>query len=142
MWKMSSLQMHRISTANGILYFHFLQPNQYVAGSKIMGKEESKIALLDRHPYKKGAEGGYPHLIKTGKELVNQGVHFHDLTSVFVDKVEPIYVDACCHLNKIGNDILGTVIGQAIVQDINGTIPAGGQNGPRRTEFNFLNKKY
>jgi len=27
-WKMSSIQMHRLCAANGIRYFHFLQPNQ------------------------------------------------------------------------------------------------------------------
>lgn len=118
-WKMSSIQMHTLSAANGIRYFHFLQPNQYVAGSKIMGEKELKQAFQDGHPYKKGVEKGYPYLIKAGEELVNHGVHFHDLTMIFADKVEPIYVDTCCHLNKTGNGILGTIIGQAIIQDIN-----------------------
>jgi hypothetical protein len=29
-WRESSLQLHRLCRANGIEYFHFLQPNQYV----------------------------------------------------------------------------------------------------------------
>jgi hypothetical protein len=117
-WKRSSIQMHRLCKANGIRYFHFLQPNQYIAGSKIMREEELKQAFLDGHPYKKGVEGGYPYLIKAGKELVNEGLNFYDLTMIFSDIVEPIYVDTCCHFNKEGNEILGTFIGQAIVQDI------------------------
>ena len=111
--------MNRLCAANGIRYFHFLQPNQYVPGSKTIGKEEKKQAFLDRHPYKKGVEGGYPYLIKAGKELVNEGVNFHDLTMIFADKFEPIYIDNCCHYYQKGNEILGTVIGQAIIQDIN-----------------------
>ena len=139
-WKMSSLQMYRLSAANRIRYFHFLQPNQYVAGSKIMKKEESKRALLDGHPYKKGAERGYPYLIKAGEELVNQGVHFHDLTRIFTDKVEPIYVDACCHLNKTGNEIVGTVIGRAIIQDINTENTPGEKKLVSENGVHFLNE--
>ena len=51
--------------------------------------------------------------------MIDQGVNFHDLTMIFANKVEPIYIDTCCHFNKTGNEILGTVIGQAIIQDIN-----------------------
>jgi len=29
-WKRCSIQMHKFCAANGIRYFHFLQPNQYV----------------------------------------------------------------------------------------------------------------
>jgi len=116
-WKRSSIQMQRLCNANGIRYFHFLQPNLYVSGSKILAEEEFKLTLIS-HPYKKAAERGIPYLIKAGEELVSQGVNFHDLTMIFADKAVPIYVD-CCHFNKTGNDILGTVIGQAIIQDIN-----------------------
>lgn len=116
-WERSSLQMHRLSSANNIRYFHFLQPNIFVTGSKVLAQQELKLAS-DTHPYKEGAERGYPYLTKAGEELVNQGVNFHDLTMVFANRSEPIYVD-CCHFNKTGNEILGTVIGQAIVHDIN-----------------------
>jgi len=81
----------------------------------IGGEEELRQAFLDNHPHKKSVEKGYPYLIKAGKELVDQGVNFHDLTMVFANKVEPIYHDTCCHFNKTGNEILGAVIGQAIV---------------------------
>src|SRR5262249_36522140 len=42
-WKRCSLQLHRLCQANGITYYHFLQPNQYVAGSKPMGSEERLV---------------------------------------------------------------------------------------------------
>jgi len=118
-WKMSSIQMHKLCSANGIRYFHFLQPNQYVPGSKKMGEKELRQALLENHPYKNWVERGYPYLIKAGKDLVNQGVNFHDLTMIFADKIEPIYSDNIGHYNKTGNDILGIVIGKAIIQYIN-----------------------
>jgi len=117
-WKRSSLQMHNLCTANGIRYFHFLQPNQYVAGSKIMGEKERKQSFLNNHPYKRGVEAGYPYLIKMGEELIQEGVNFRDLTMIFAEKVEPLYEDDCCHFNKRGNEILGTVIGRRIVKEL------------------------
>jgi len=128
-WRTSSSQMDRLCAANGIRYFHFLQPNQYVAGSKIMGKEELRQAVLEGHPYRKGAEKGYPYLTRAGQNLVDQGVHFHDLTMIFAHDAEPIYVDTCCHLNERGNRILGSVIGRAIIQDIGAAVTRGNRAG-------------
>lgn len=117
-WKRGSVQMHKLCSANGIQYFHFLQPNQYVPGSKSMGEEELKQAFVQGHKYQKGVEKGYPYLIKAGKELVQEGVRFFDLTMLFSERAEPIYADACCHLNEAGYDILGSAIGKAIVEQI------------------------
>ena len=132
-WKRSSLQIHGLCAANGIKYIHFLQPNQYLAGSKIMGEEERKQAYLENHPYKRGVEGGYRYLIEAGNELVNEGVSFHDLTMIFSDEIEPIYRDTCCHVNKRGNDILGTVIAKAIIQDFNTDITGKRETNPDST---------
>ena len=35
-WAESSFQMHAVASAKGIRYFHFLQPNQYIEGTKPM----------------------------------------------------------------------------------------------------------
>ena len=115
-WKTSSRQMHRLSTANGIVYFHFLQPSQYVPGSKVMRKEERKIAFKENHPYRQGVEKGYPYLRKAGRDLMNEGVRFYDFTMIFVDNDEVLYRDPCCHVNRKGYKIISTAIGQAIVK--------------------------
>lgn len=57
-WSSSSLQMHYLSRANNIDYFHFLQPNQYVKDSKPMLEEERKKAWRDGQAYKTGVERG------------------------------------------------------------------------------------
>ena len=113
-WKRSSLQMHTLCVANGIEYFHFLQPNQYVAGSKILREAELAQAVLANHPFRRGIERGYPYLIKGGQELVDAGVNFQDLTMLFSDNAEPLYIDTCCHLNRAGNGLLATAIGRSI----------------------------
>ena len=67
-WSRSSLQMAHLSKANGIRYFHFLQPNQYVEGSKPMGSEERAIAIKET-VRSEVAKKGYDRLISEGQKL-------------------------------------------------------------------------
>ncbi len=113
-WKNASFQMHKLCQANDIAYFHFLQPNQYIEHSKIIGPEEAEIALTDGHPYRKGAEMGYPFLVRNGKELRQQGVNYYDLTMLFEETSEPMYRDDCCHLNTRGYDSVASEIGDIL----------------------------
>src|SRR5207342_387933 len=59
-WKRSSQQMKALCDAVGARYYHFLQPNQYVEGSKPMGEEERKRVLNEKSPYRNGVVNGYP----------------------------------------------------------------------------------
>ncbi|MFN0056735.1 MAG: hypothetical protein ACKV0T_31715 [Planctomycetales bacterium] len=115
LWKDSSWQLHQLATANGIRYFHFLQPNQYDIGSKPqMGAEERIAVFKDGHPGKLHVEQGYPILRRKGEELSAAGVRFIDLTGMFVDHPERVYSDYCCHLTDHGNNLLAERIAQAI----------------------------
>ena len=113
-WMRSSLLLHQVCAANGIRYVHFLQPNQYIAGSKPMGGEERFIAVAKGHPGQKPVETGFPVLIREGRNLVSRGVSFTDLTTVFADHPEPIYADHCCHVNHRGNELLAQRIAEVI----------------------------
>jgi len=53
-WKQSSLQMHAICAALGIRYFHFLQPNQYLADSKPIADFERSMAVLPGSVFDRG----------------------------------------------------------------------------------------
>jgi len=117
-WARSSELMHAICASRGIRYFHFLQPNQYVPGSKPIGDEERKIAIWDRHPWRDGVERGYPLLAERFEELREHGVAFRDLRRLFVDHPEPLYRDPCCHLNRTGYTILATAIASTIRQHL------------------------
>jgi|GEM_PF-369709 len=105
-WKQSSYQMNALCEANGIQYYHFLQPNQYVEDSKRMTAEEKRIALAAHHPYRAGVENGYPLLMELGCELTSLGVNFTDLTMIFKNNAAVLYDDDCCHLNGQGYDII------------------------------------
>jgi hypothetical protein len=113
-WRRSSLQMARLCESFGIDYYHFLQPNQYVPGSKPMGEAERQIAYREDSPIREAIERGYPALRKAGQALAEEGVAFVDLSNVFRDVAEPVYADDCCHLDTHGNELLGTAIGRAL----------------------------
>jgi hypothetical protein len=113
-WKTSSIQLNRIMKGNGGDYFHFLQPNQYVPNSKPFTRKERQIAYDPRRA--RAIEIGYPYLIEASSELNFQEIEFFDLTTMFKEVNEAVYKDACCHLNKHGNELLARKIGATIVQ--------------------------
>jgi hypothetical protein len=123
-WKDSSLLLHKKSRAYGFRYLHFLQPNQHVEDSKPMGTRERAIALPEDSPYRDDAQAGYPFLVEAGQELRDAGVAYHDLTMLFRDVQEPVYVDACCHFNDRGNELLAREIGRRIRAEEDATPPA------------------
>ena len=105
LWAESSRQMARSCRANGIQYFHFLQPNQYVEGSKPLSEVELRTAI-EPGTYQELARLGYPKLIEAGRVLAREGVPFSDMTRVFESEERVVYVDTCCHYNKLGYEIL------------------------------------
>ena len=122
-WSRSSRAMHELATGHGARYYHFLQPNQYVPGSKPLSPEERRSAYVENHPYGSLVVQGWDHLRREGAELRRQGVAFHDLTEIFADVEETVYRDNCCHLNTEGNLIVGRAVADVIARDL-GT-PAG-----------------
>jgi hypothetical protein len=115
-WQRSSLQMARLCAGLGIAYFHFLQPNQYVPDAKPMDEAERRVAWRDDSPMHRPVAEGYARLRAAGAELAAQGVAFEDLSFVFRDVREPLYLDDCCHLNRPGNRLLGAAVGRAMAR--------------------------
>ena len=118
LWGRSSLQLHRLCDANGARYFHFLQPNQYVPGSKRLSGAEQSLTHDAEHPYRRGVIEGYPELRREGEALRLEGVQFRDLTELFRDVEETIYRDRCCHVNERGHQLLAEAVGAAILEDV------------------------
>jgi len=117
-WARASLQMHQLCAARGIPYHHFLQPNQYVPGSKPLTLEERTRFTRDDHPYRQAVLDGYPELRKAGEELRRSGVAFHDLTGLFADEERTVYGDDCCHFNAYGNRRLAAAVAEALRDDL------------------------
>ncbi len=126
-WAQASIQTRDLAAGNGARYFHFLQPNQYVEGSKVFTEEEKRFADVDAyagrefpyHPslrnYKRAAQLGYPLLIESGAELAERGVRFVDLTMIFADVRETIYRDACCHYYLSGYEMIAERMAREII---------------------------
>lgn len=115
LWQRCSLQLDGLCRANGIEYFHFLQPNQYLAGSKPLSPEEQRVAVVADHPYRAGVVRGYPLLQDAGHELLDRGVRFSDISDAFATSAESLYYDACCHFNHTGNEIVAVRISEEIL---------------------------
>jgi hypothetical protein len=115
LWRRCSTQMARLCEANRIGYLHFLQPNQYVEGSKPLSEDERRHAISEDSPYCKHAREGYPPLRAAGAALARDGVRFHDLTMLFAGVTETVYVDTCCHFNQLGNDMLARAVARAVL---------------------------
>jgi hypothetical protein len=119
-WFRSSVQMHDLTRRSDALYFHFLQPNQYVTGSKVLTSDERRIAFKPESPYGSNAAGGYPLLISAGARFAEAGVPYEDLTRLFVDDGRTLYVDDCCHLNPVGTDALASHIARRVASALRG----------------------
>jgi len=113
-WGRSAVLLNNIMAAQGGFYFHFLQPNQYVTGSKPLTPHESEVAINPGSRFREPVEIGYPYLRAMGESLRSAGVWFEDLTAVFTDVHQQVYIDKCCHVNKDGNAILAKAIATAV----------------------------
>ncbi len=119
-WRRSSSMIHAISESHGFDYFHFLQPNQYVPNSKSFTKEELETAYAEgKYTYKTGVQLGYPMLIEEGTTLINDGIAFTDLTSLYTQEKRTVYSDRCCHFNQLGYDIMAEKIATIIANSTN-----------------------
>ena len=116
-WKNTSAQMASLERTGSFKYFHFLQPNQYVSGSKTLTEKELEVAY-EAGPleYKTAVEKGYPELSTKSQELIEAKVKFFDLTMLYKDESRSVYADKCCHFNKLGYQLLAIRITSEIKQ--------------------------
>ena len=113
-WYRGSLMLARLAEVAGADYYHFLQPSQYVPDSKPLSPEELEVAYKPKGRNGSAAIKGYPQLRQYNQDLSGQGIHYFDLTGIFVDRPETLYIDDCCHLNERGNELLAAAMVQRL----------------------------
>ncbi len=112
--KYTMMQLSVVSEIAEKPIFFFVQPNQYLKGSKLLSDEEKDIAI-DKDVSEKRNEQMI--ILKKGfSELEKTGAPIFDLTGIFVDTKESVYIDSCCHFNSLGNHIMAEEIVRKIQQ--------------------------
>ncbi len=112
-WYESSLIMSQILANKNILYFHFIQPNQYYPTARVFVPEE-KDFIIEGHPYSIGVRKGYPALLSRVNSLWEANVNIFNGVNIFDEEKEIVYRDACCHYNPTGDRILEKYVVNAI----------------------------
>ena len=130
-WARSSLEMELLCAGYGIRYLHFLQPNQYLPGSKTLTAEELAAAYDPEVAATRRVATAFPIFGDRGRDLRAQGVDFVDLTMLFRDEPRSVYVDTCCHLNQLGNQQLAEAIAGAIAEGADGADPPQPEPEPK-----------
>lgn len=116
------------AAAMGALSVHFLQPNQYVPGSKHFTEEEERVAI-EQGPfcYREAVERGYPLLAQRVVLLRAQGVRAFDLTAMFEHEPKAVYADKCCHFNQLGWDLIADAMAGHILEAMPNTPVGSGE---------------
>ncbi|MCA9054008.1 MAG: hypothetical protein KDA75_09235 [Planctomycetaceae bacterium] len=114
LWEDSSRQLQHLAAGERFLFLHCLQPTALLEESKSLSRREQTIVGETEMRQKELVRAGYPQLRTSAVRLAAHGEQFRDLTNVFADVTETVYVDAC-HLNQRGNDLLAERIAQEIL---------------------------
>lgn len=113
-WANSSVQMASLCRGAGCRYLHVLQPNQYAPHSKPFSPEELAQYVKSDAEYAQVVQRLYPQFTQRGQALTASGVRFRDLTALFNQTSETVYADHWCHLNELGNRLLGEALGREV----------------------------
>lgn len=115
-WARSSILMDQLARANGFTYLHFLQPNQYIEGTKPLTDEERASCYEPEGDYGSTAPLGYVELFEAASRITDAGVRYHDLTRIFEDDERTLYEDNCCHFNMEGRRALANRIAEVAAE--------------------------
>ena len=116
-WQRGAVLLAALAERHGAAHYHFLQPSQYVPGAKPLSAEERANAFRPDRGTAPIVREAYPQLARFGQHLRRQGVKFFDLSRIYADIPETLYIDWCCHLNERGNRLLADRILRRVVED-------------------------
>lgn len=115
-WKKYSEMLNEIFRNKNIPFFHFIQPNQHIPGSKTLTEEEKK--LFFDNSLVAPVKMGYEFLSAEQGKMKKNGYSTYSLVNIFQKTRETIYVDSCCHLNIMGNEIMRNEIVEIVSKHI------------------------
>ena len=100
-----------------------------------LGGVAALCRVPDQAPVRVVRDLAETRMVAKGRELRERGVAYTDLSPIFRDNDSFLYHDVCCHLNSVGNQLLGKRIGQVISepQGAVGRLPSGSERDIPRT---------
>jgi hypothetical protein len=121
-WKRYTRLQWQVDRLDGPRAFFFLQPNQYLEGSKPFSPEERSIAITPGHA---PIGNAIMELLRSAaEEMRAEGLPVFDLSGIFRDTPETVYQDSCCHLNGLGNRIMAEEILATIQREVTAGSPS------------------
>ena len=81
-----------------------------------LDEEEAAVALNAGSPFKAGAEGGYPALVRAmeARRAGAGGAGEVDGTHLFDREPSKVYIDDCCHYTLRGYELLADAAASAV----------------------------
>jgi hypothetical protein len=113
-WRKYTRLQHQVAQAAGVAAYFFLQPNQYLKGSKPLSEQERAIVIDPEIAEVRDAQ--MTLLRAAALEMRAERLPVFDLTQIYRSTDAPVYRDACCHLLELGNQIMGEQIIATIKQ--------------------------
>lgn len=101
-YKKFSIKQNSFTKSNSSRSIFILQPNQVLESSKPFSKLEKEKFMVKNSEL-------YEFYIKLGefyKKMNAKGEPFYNFQNIFREEPRTIYVDNCCHLNDLGNEIM------------------------------------
>ena len=114
-WSGCIEETHRFARAHGVRAHFFLQPNQHVRGTKNLSAEERACCaepppIAFALPTYRALTDAYAALEAEVAALRARGVSAWSLARVYERTAETVYTDRCCHVNALGNRLLGEAV--------------------------------
>ncbi|MBO6783699.1 MAG: hypothetical protein JJ899_10580 [Alphaproteobacteria bacterium] len=116
-WRRATVLTASAAETTGASYVQVLQPNQYVATSRVFGAEEREIAFTDRNAYDGLINDAYKRLRQEVTRLP-LGVTVVDASASLDDIPDIVYADNCCHLNDRGRDALARFVAESVAEQL------------------------
>lgn len=92
-----------VARSSGIRRFYFVQPSQYVEGVKILSPHETKEMVT---PHFAPAARRFSEIRSRARQLQKELPLWDLNSSVFKNETREIFVDQCCHVNLLGNELM------------------------------------
>ena len=116
-WGQYHQLIHEMSLNSGVLDIHVIQPNPYVPGSKrVFTEKEQQIMRNDDGNSQFCVVNGYPLLRKELLRISELGAVAKDLSYIYEEREESIWVDYC-HTDTIGYNVVMDEIAALIQQN-------------------------